>query len=92
VVQEAYNRQHGITPESIKKSIHEVLRSVYERDYYTVEVVTEPEEAYESPAAREERTRVLETEMKEAARRLDFERAAELRDRIKALRKKELSL
>ncbi|MBI4561954.1 MAG: UvrB/UvrC motif-containing protein, partial [Candidatus Rokubacteria bacterium] len=92
VVQEAYNRQHGITPESIKKSIHEVLRSVYERDYYTVEVVTEPEEAYESPEAREERTRALETEMKEAARRLDFERAAELRDRIKALRKKDLSL
>jgi excinuclease ABC subunit B len=92
VVQEAYNRQHGITPESIKKSIHEVLRSVYERDYYTVEVVTEPEGAYESPEAREERTRALETEMKEAARRLDFERAAELRDRIKALRKKDLSL
>jgi len=90
-VQEAYNREHGITPESIKKSIHEVLRSVYERDYYTVEVVREPEETYASPEALEERIRALEAQMKEAARRLDFEQAAELRDRIKALRKKELS-
>jgi excinuclease ABC subunit B len=91
-VQEAYNREHGITPESIKKSIRELLRSVYERDYYTVEVVREPEETYASPAALEERIRMLEAQMKEAARRLDFEAAAELRDRIRALRKKELAL
>jgi excinuclease ABC subunit B len=90
-VQEAYNREHGITPESVRKSIHEVLRSVYERDYYTVEVARE-EEAYESPEALEARVRTLEAEMKEAARRLDFERAAELRDRIRALKKKELTL
>jgi len=91
-IQEAYNREHGITPESIKKAIHEVLRSVHERDYYTVEVVREPEEAYGSPELLEERIRTMEAEMKEAARRLDFERAAELRDRIKTLKKKQLSL
>lgn len=91
-VQEAYNREHGITPESIKKSIHELLGSVYERDYYTVEVVREPEAIYASPEALEAQIRTLEAQMKEAARRLDFEAAAELRDRIRALRKKELAL
>jgi excinuclease ABC subunit B len=90
--QEAYNRAHGITPESIKKSIREVLGSVYERDYYTVEVAREPEEVYESTEALEERIKTLEAEMREAAKRLDFERAAELRDRIKALKKKELTV
>ncbi|MBI4241975.1 MAG: UvrB/UvrC motif-containing protein, partial [Candidatus Rokubacteria bacterium] len=92
LVQEAYNREHGITPESIKKSIHEVLGSVYERDYYTVEVAREPEEVYASAGALEERVRALEAQMKEAAHRLDFEQAAELRDRIKALSKKALTV
>ncbi len=91
-VQEAYNRTHGITPESIKKSIRELLQSVWERDYYTVEVAREREEAYESTEALEARVKELETAMKEAAKRLDFERAAELRDRIKALKKKDLTL
>ncbi len=91
-IQEAYNRTHGITPESIKKSIREVLQSVWERDYYTVEVAREQEEAYESPEALAARVNELEAEMKEAAKRLDFERAAELRDRIRALKKKELTL
>ncbi|MBI2153104.1 MAG: excinuclease ABC subunit UvrB [Candidatus Rokubacteria bacterium] len=91
-VQEEYNRQHGITPESIKKSIRELLQTVWERDYYTVEVAREREEAYASSEALEARVKELEAAMKEAARRLDFERAAELRDRIKALKKKELTL
>ncbi|MFQ5520651.1 MAG: UvrB/UvrC motif-containing protein, partial [Candidatus Methylomirabilia bacterium] len=91
-VQEAYNREHGITPESIKKSIREVLQSVYERDYYTVEVEPEREETFASPEVLEARIREVEAQMREAARRLDFERAAELRDRVKALRKRELTL
>jgi excinuclease ABC subunit B len=90
-LQETYNREHGITPESIRRSIREVLRSVEERDYYTVEV-GEAEERFESAEALERRIKALETEMKEAAKRLDFERAAELRDRIKGLRKLDLSL
>jgi excinuclease ABC subunit B len=90
-LQEAYNRAHGITPESIKKSIREVLHSVWERDYFTVEVAAAPEETFASPEAREARLRELEAAMKDAARRLDFERAAELRDRIRALRKRELA-
>jgi excinuclease ABC subunit B len=90
-VQEAYNQEHGITPESIKKSIREVLQSVWERDYYTVDVGSAQEEVYASAEALEARLKELEAAMREAARRLDFERAAELRDRIRALRKKELA-
>ena len=91
-VQEEYNRTHGITPESIKKSIRELLQTVWERDYYTVEVAREREEAYASTEALEARVKELEAAMKDAAKRLDFERAAELRDRVKALKKKDLAL
>jgi len=91
-IQEDYNRKNGITPESIKKSIREVLRSVWERDYYTVEVAREREEEYASAETLEMRLKELENAMKDAAKRLDFERAAELRDRIKALKKKDLTL
>jgi excinuclease ABC subunit B len=91
-IQEEYNRTHGITPESIKKSIRELLQTVWERDYYTVEVAREREEAYASTEALEGRVKELEAAMKDAARRLDFERAAELRDRIKALKKQDLTL
>ncbi|RLA97785.1 MAG: excinuclease ABC subunit B, partial [Deltaproteobacteria bacterium] len=84
-LQEEYNRRHGITPETIKKQIPDLLASIYEADYYTVPVVRELEEEYlsskEIPALVEQ----LRKEMKEAASRLEFERAAELRDRIKRL-------
>jgi excinuclease ABC subunit B len=91
-IQEEYNRTHGITPESIKKSIRELLQTVWERDYYTVAVAREREEAYASTEALEARVKELEAAMKDAAKRLDFERAAELRDTIKALKKKDLTL
>src|SRR5262247_2931142 len=48
VIQAEYNREHGITPESIKKSIRELLETVPERDYYTVEVPREPGQRWES--------------------------------------------
>ncbi len=85
-VQAAYNAEHGITPESVQRSIHELLQTVYERDYYTVEAQAEPE-AFASDGERERRVAELEAQMREAARRLDFEQAAELRDRVRALRK-----
>ena len=92
VVQEEYNRAHHITPESIRKSIRDLLESVPERDYYTVEAVREPEARWESAAALAAHVAELEAAMKEAAKRLDFERAAELRDRIKALKKIDLGV
>jgi excinuclease ABC subunit B len=90
-LQAAYNAAHGITPESIRRSIREVLRSVEERDYYTVEAEA-PDEGFESAEALAEAIKRLEGEMKEAAKRLDFERAAELRDRLRALRRRDLSV
>ena len=91
-VQGEYNRAHGITPESVRRSIRDLLESVPERDYYTVEVERAPASQWESPAALAAHVAELETAMKDAARRLDFERAAELRDRIKALRKVDLGV
>jgi excinuclease ABC subunit B len=85
-VQADYNAEHGITPESVQRSIHELLQTVYERDYYTVEAEAAPE-TFASTAEREQRVAELEAQMREAARRLDFEQAAELRDRARALRK-----
>ena len=90
--QEAYNREHGITPESIRKTIHELLETVSERDYYTVELPKVAEPGWESPAALAAEVEKLQVAMREAAKRLDFERAAELRDRIKALRKIDLGV
>jgi excinuclease ABC subunit B len=89
-IQAAYNAEHGITPESIRSSIRELLQTVYERDYYTVEAETPAPETFESPADRERRIAELETQMKDAARRLDFEQAAELRDRIRGLRRQQV--
>jgi len=86
-LQAEYNAAHGITPESIRSSIRELLQTVYERDYYTVEVEAPAEERFESPADLARRIAELETRMREAARRLDFEQAAELRDRVRALKK-----
>jgi excinuclease ABC subunit B len=92
VVQGEYNRAHGITPESVRRSIRDLLESVPERDYYTVEVEKTPAARWESAAALAAHVAELETAMKDAARRLDFERAAELRDRVKALRKVDLGV
>ena len=92
IVQEAYNREHGITPESVKRGMKDLLDSVPERDYYTVDVPKETAPTWESPEALQSHIAELEGAMKEAARRLDFERAAELRDRVKALKKVDLGV
>lgn len=85
VVQLRYNEEHHITPESIKKSISQVLTSVYEADYLTVPVISEKQAAYGSEEELSEKIRRLKAEMKEAARNLEFEKASEIRDRVKAL-------
>ena len=86
-----YNRVNGITPESIKKNIGDVLHSVYEQDYFTVPIDTGP--AGDIPL--DEIPRIikgLQKDMKEASRLLEYERAAEIRDRIKELKELELAL
>jgi len=84
-IQAEYNRAHGITPESIKKAIRDVLGSVYEADYYTVPAVREEAEGYLSPREVPKAIRQLKKEMRKAAEQLEFERAAEIRDRIQHL-------
>ena len=83
--QEAYNREHDITPTSIIKAIDDVLSSVYERDYVTVPVVREAEEEFATQAELDALLRSLEADMRTAAANLEFERAAALRDKIRAL-------
>ena len=89
-IQTEYNRMRGITPQTIKKSIRNGLTSIFEADYFTVPVVAEPEGEYIPLNTIPETVERLKKEMKEAAKRLDFERAAELRDRIHHLQKLEL--
>ena len=91
-LQEAYNLEHGITPASIVKDIDGVLSSVYERDYVTVPLVKEPQETFRTREELEAHTAGLETEMRQAAANLEFERAAELRERVKELKQRELGV
>jgi len=89
-IQEAFNRKNGITPETVKKAIPDILTSIYEADYVTVPAVAEEAEEYASIFDLPKRISRLKKEMREAAARLDFEKAAEIRDRIKSLEKVEL--
>jgi excinuclease ABC subunit B len=91
-LQTAYNKEHGITPESIKKDISNVLTSVYEADYATVPLVSESEVTFESLDELQRIIQGLEKEMNQAATDLAFERAAELRDQIRELRALDLDL
>ena len=90
--QAAYNREHDITPASIVKAIDEVLSSVYERDYVAVPSVREAGPKFRTEAERGAYVVGLERRMREAAANLEFERAATLRDEIRAIRIGELGL
>jgi len=91
-IQRKYNEEHGITPQSIQKNIDEVLTSVYERDYVDYTGLAEEKDIYLSPEKRQKRMAELETLMKEAARNLEFEKAAKYRDELQRLKKRELEL
>ncbi|MEK7841216.1 MAG: UvrB/UvrC motif-containing protein, partial [Deltaproteobacteria bacterium] len=84
-LQAEYNKKNGITPETINSTIKDVLSSVYEADYYTVPVAAEKEAEYIPPHELPDLIKGLRKEMKGAAKKKDFEKAAELRDRIKEL-------
>jgi excinuclease ABC subunit B len=88
-IQGKYNQENGITPESIQKEITNIMSSVYEADYVTIPVVEEAEAVY-SEKELLALIRKLKQEMHEAARDLEFEKAAEIRDRILKLEGKNL--
>ena len=79
--QQQYNLINGITPESIKKNITNIMGSVYEKDHVTVDIDTP---LLEGKALKDE-VKKLEKSMLKAASDLDFETAARLRDEIKRL-------
>ena len=81
-LQEAYNREHGITPETIKKAIRRGLEDQIAARQTVREAIRATEDTYDVT----ESIADLEAEMFAAAEALDFERAAQLRDRIKALK------
>jgi excinuclease ABC subunit B len=90
-IQEVYNREHGIVPQTIVKPIEATLITASEADYFKMPSEIEEIEDY-SPANIEATITRLEVEMRGAAKRFEFERAAELRDRIKVLRERELQV
>uniref|UniRef100_A0A7C3V5U8 UvrABC system protein B n=1 Tax=Desulfobacca acetoxidans TaxID=60893 RepID=A0A7C3V5U8_9BACT len=83
-IQEEFNQAHGITPETIKSSIKDILSSVYEADYVTVPLAAEEQAPYLVEDLPGQITR-LKKEMKAAAKKLEFEKAAQLRDRRREL-------
>lgn len=89
--QQAYNATHGITPESIKKSIHRILESVYEKDHTTIPLDEDPYLTM-SPPKRKAYKETLEKKMFIAAGNLEFEDAARLRDELKRLEEKDLEM
>ncbi|MCK4388940.1 MAG: excinuclease ABC subunit UvrB [Desulfobacterales bacterium] len=91
-LQKLYNKRHHITPETIQKEITSILTSVYEADYATVPAVSESAADYKAPDELEKTIEELESEMKRAASELAFEKAAQLRDEIKELRRLDMDL
>ena len=89
--QEAYNAEHGITPETIKRGIRDILASIYERDY--VDLTESPELGLPKALRRMDRRELpgeiekMRAQMFRYARDLDFEKAADLRDQVAAAEK-----
>ena len=92
LVQEAYNKENNITPQSIKKNIQTALRTVYEQDYFTVPIAAEDAGEYVPTVDIPALVARLDKQMRAAAKELDFETAAELRDKIRSLRQQEMAV
>jgi excinuclease ABC subunit B len=90
-LQRAYNEEHQITPRSVRKNIHE-LAPVSEADYLTVPIAAEGEDAYLSREEMQKLVAQYTAEMKEAAAQMEFEKAAEVRDKLLALKDMDLGL
>ncbi len=91
-VQTRYNAENGITPQSIRKRIDDGLTTVADRDYFDYTRIAEDKAVWLSPLNRKRKIDELEKKMKAAARDLDFESAAALRDEIARLKKSELEI
>ncbi|HRH43751.1 MAG TPA: excinuclease ABC subunit UvrB [Pyrinomonadaceae bacterium] len=90
-IQEEYNTENGITPTTIIKSIDSTLVTAYEADYFKIPLELDAFDEY-SPAKLKETIHNLEGEMRQSARDMKFEQAAEIRDRIKYLKEKQLQV
>jgi excinuclease ABC subunit B len=91
-LQMEYNKRHHITPASIRKAVDDILGSPYEADYVTVPLTAEEEGTYLTPQALDRRINKLEKKMKAAAKKMEFEEAAKLRDEIKELQVRQLEV
>jgi excinuclease ABC subunit B len=86
-IQQSYNKKHSITPESIQKDITSIFGEMYEQKDEPADRVSEAVVPYDSLENVDDTIKNLEEQMKQAAKALAFERASELRDQIKALKK-----
>ena len=91
-LQEAYNLEHGITPQSIVKAIDEGMGGAAALDYFTPAATPDGTERFHTQQQLDAHIATLQEEMRAAAANLDFEKAAALRDEIKRLRNPELGL
>jgi excinuclease ABC subunit B len=91
-VQQAYNEENGITPQTVQKAIADSLVEVAEADYVDLLQVAEEQQDYVPLSQIPQRIEQLRREMRAAAADLEFERAAELRDEIQRLQERELAL
>ena len=93
--QVAYNRENNITPQSIVKGVDMELAHIVEADYVTVPLDTAELDvaaaAVKSEQQLAELLAQLETQMREAAKKFEFEKAAQFRDRIRSLKQQDLS-
>ena len=85
IIQVEFNTEHNITPESIQKNISDILSSLAERDYVTVETPSDKNTLEINPNKIPALMKKLNKEMFAAAKNLEFERAAEIRDQIRAI-------
>jgi excinuclease ABC subunit B len=91
-IQEEFNRVHQITPQTVKKAVRNILASIYESDYFTIPALSDVREEYVPIKEIPVMIQKLKKEMKEAASHLEFERAAEIRDKIQGLEELELKM
>jgi excinuclease ABC subunit B len=91
LVQVQYNQANGITPQSIIKAIDSSLVAIAEADYVTIPLESEEETAQMTPEQRSQYIVELEERMRDAAKKFEFEQAAQFRDKIKSLKIQEMA-